>query len=130
MKTYKPGQVSVIIGGTIVKTWNKVSVKREEDEWLFATGTSGETTRVENLNKLGTIEVSLPQSSDENAAMSAHQLTGNLMSCAIMDKSGISLHVMPEGTVIKAPDAEYGKEAGERVWTVKGDLPVHAVGGN
>lgn len=130
MKSYKPGQVSVVIGGTIVKNWNKVIVKREEDNWSFVAGTSGEITRTENQNKLGTIEISMPQASAENASLSAHYVSGSVIACAVMDKSGISLHAMPEGTVIKAPDAEYGKEPTERVWIVKGELPVHVIGGN
>ena len=41
VKTYDPSQVSLIVGGTIVKSWNKIAVAKDEDGWSFNAGTQG-----------------------------------------------------------------------------------------
>jgi hypothetical protein len=130
VKTYDPSQVSVIVGGTILKSWNKIAVAKDEDDWSFSAGTSGEVTRTKNLNKLGTITITLPQTSRDNGVMSAFRVSGALLSCIVKDGSGRSLHVMPEGTVVKPANSEYAKESGEREWTIKGSVVEMTVGGN
>jgi hypothetical protein len=130
VKTYDPGQVSLIVGGTIIKSWDKIAVAMDEDDWSFAAGTSGEVTRVKNLNRLGAITIALPQTSADNAVLSAFRVSGALLPCIVKDASGNSLHVMPEGTVVKPADSEYGKEAAQREWMVKGAITEMTVGGN
>jgi hypothetical protein len=130
VKTYDPGQVSLIVGGSIVKSWNKIAVAKDEDDWTFSAGTSGEVTRTRNLNRLGAITITLPQTSQDNGILSAFSLAGGLLSCIVKDVSGTSLHVMPEGTVVKPADSEYGKESGEREWSIKGSIVEMTVGGN
>lgn len=131
VKTYDPSQVSVIIGGSIIKSWDIVKVGRDNDRWSFTEGTTGEVTRTKNASLLGSIIITLPQASDDNAIMSAFEVAGTLIPCAVIDKSGSSLHTMPEGTVIKIPDADYDKEAKQREWTVKGEIiDPNVVGGN
>jgi hypothetical protein len=130
VKTYDPGQVSLIVGGTIIKSWDKIAVAMDEDDWSFAAGTTGEVTRVKNLNRLGSIAVTLPQTSADNAVLSAFRIAGALLPCIVKDASGNSLHVMPEGTVVKPADSEYGKEAAQREWTIKGGIVEMTVGGN
>ncbi len=130
VKTYDPGQVSVIIGGTIIKSWNKIVVAKDEDDWTFAAGTSGEVTRTRNLNRLGAITITLPQTSRDNGTLSAFCVSGGLLSCIIKDASGYSLYVMPEGTVVKPAASEFGKESGEREWAIKGSIVEMTVGGN
>lgn len=130
IKTYDPGQVAIIVGGAIIKSWNSVTLSRDEDGFTFNTGTSGEVTRTKNLNKLGGIAINLPQTSGDNTILSAFEIAGNALSCSVIDKNGVTLGLMPEGTVVKAPDAELGKESGERDWLIKGDLVTFIVGGN
>lgn len=130
VKTYDPSQVSLIVGGTIIKSWNKIVVAKDEDSWSFSAGTSGEVTRTRNLNRLGAITVTLPQTSADNGMLSAFEVSGALLSCIVKDGSGRSLHVMPEGTVVKPADSEYAKESGEREWAIKGSVVEMTVGGN
>ena len=125
IKTYDPSQVSVIVGGSIITSWNTVTPDRDEDSFTFNTGTTGESTRTKNLNKMGTFTIVLPQTSADNAVMSGFEVGGSLISCSIIDKSGASLAVMPEGTVMKPATSEFGKESGEREWVVKGDIIDH-----
>jgi len=130
MKTYSPEEVSIIIGGSIIKGWETVTVSRDEDEWSFVAGTDGESTRTKNANKLGMFELVMSQSSEDNLVLSSFSVSGSLLNSAIKDNSGNSLHVIPAATIVKPADAEYGKEAGNRTWQAKGDLSVHVVGGN
>ncbi|BBO74399.1 hypothetical protein DSCW_18160 [Desulfosarcina widdelii] len=129
-KTYNPDQVSLIVGGSIIKSWNKVVVGRDEDSWSFSAGTSGEATRTKNLNTLGAIKITLPQTSQDNGVLSAYEKSDALLSCVVKDSSGYSLYAMPEGTVIRQAGSEFGKESGEREWTLKGALAEFTVGGN
>jgi len=130
-KTYDPSLVSVIIGGSIIKSWDIVKVGRDNDRWKMTEGTSGEVTRTKNTSLLGTVTLTLPQASSDNATLSSFEVAGSLIPCMIMDKGGTSLHTMPEGTVIKIADAEYGKDATTREWIIKGEIiDPSIVGGN
>ena len=130
MKTYNPSEVSIILGGLIIKSWNTITPERDEEGFLFSTGTSGESTRTKNANKMTTITLVLPQSSSDNDILSGLEIAGALIPVSIIDKSGSTLITMPEGTIVKPASAELGKEAGEREWIIKGDTPVFLVGGN
>lgn len=131
VKTYDPSLVSIIIGGSIIKSWNTVRVTRDNDRWKFSEGTSGEITRTKNASLLGTITIVLPQGSADNATLSAYEAAGSLIACAVLDKSGTSVHSMPEGTITKIPEAEYAEDATDREWVIKGEIvDPHVVGGN
>lgn len=128
-KNYSPGDVSLIIGGSIIK-FDAVTVSRNEDKNTMSVGTQGEVTRTKNLSNLSTITVLLPQSSSDNAILSAHEVANSVVSILVKDNGGTSLHTMPEGVITGVPDSEYGKEHVQREWTFQGDLPVNVIGGN
>lgn len=128
-KTYSPGDVSLIIGGSIIK-FDSVTVSRNEDKNTMSVGTQGEVTRTKNLSNLSTITVVLPQSSSDNAVLSAREVVNDVLSILIKDNGGLSLHTMPAGVITSIPDSEYGKEAVQREWAFQGDLPVNVIGGN
>lgn len=130
-KTYDPSQVSVIVGGTIVTNWEKVSVEYDEEKWKFQAGSSGEVTRTKNSNPIGAINIELAQTSSDNAAFSGYAGSDALIPIVIQDGGGTSLHSMTEGTCVTVPTAEYAKDdAGTREWTFKGALATHFIGGN
>ena len=130
LKTYAPGEVSVVIGGSIINSWNSVTVARNEDKNFPSVGTQGEVTRTVNASNLGTITLVLPQSSADNAVLSAKEVANGIESIGIMDKSGDSIHTMPEGFITTVAEAGYEKELTEREWVFQGDLPVNIIGGN
>jgi hypothetical protein len=130
-KTYDPGQVCLTLGASIIQQWDAINVSRAEDSWTFITGTNGEVTRTKNLNKLGSIKVTLPQTSTDNDKISASQVAGSLISCALIDKSGTTIVTMPAGTVVKPADIDEEKESKQREWTITGEIPdPFLVGGN
>ena len=128
-KTYSPGDVSLIIGGSIVK-FDAVTVERNEDKNTMSVGTQGEVTRTKNLSNLATITVVLPQSSSNNAILSAFEIANSIVPILVKDNGGLSLHTMPEGVITGVPGSEYGKEVTDRTWIFQGDLPVNVIGGN
>ena len=130
LKTYDPKEVNAIIGGQILGSWNSITVAREEDENFMSVGTSGEATRTKNANNLGTITVVLPQTSADNAILTGLAVGGGVFSAMIQDKSGASVHVMAEAVIGKRPESEYGKESGEREWTIMGSLSTDLPNGN
>lgn len=130
LKTYDPKEVNVIIGGSIMNSWNTVNVEQEEDDNIMSAGTTGEITRTKNANKLGTITVVLPQTSGDNSILTGLAIGGEVFSIMIQDKSGSSVHVMAEAVVGKKASSEYAKESGEREWTFMGGLSTDLPNGN
>lgn len=149
VKTYAPAEVAVIVGGIIIPDFENIRVSYDNDRFTFSEGSGGESTRVKSSSKLGTIEIELPQTTSANAALAGQDavikdsvLTNMLpfgitlfedamLEIIIQDTKGFSLHVMPQATLMKTPDAEYSKsDAGTRTWTFKGHLSKHIVAGN
>ena len=129
-KTYNPGEVSLVIGGSIINSWNSITIARNEDRNFATVGTQGEVTRTVNVSNLGTITVVLPQSSADNAILSAKEIANGIESIGVMDKSGTSIATMPEGFITGVAESGFEKELTEREWVFMGDLPVYVVGGN
>lgn len=129
MDTYSPKEVSIIIGSHIVDNWEEVTVVKDEDDNLFSTGADGEVAVTENANELGTISITIKQTSKSNLILSALG-KGAVLPITIADKSGKSLHMIPLSKRVKAPDAAYGKEAGDREWAYRGSLEINIAGGN
>jgi len=129
-KTYDPGKVSILFGVTLLTGWNQVRIARDEDGVTYSVGTSGEVCRSINYNKLGTITLTFPQSNSENATMSAYEISKATVAVTIIDKSGTTVAIMEYGTVTKPAEVTLAKEASEREWVTKGNLPYFFVGGN
>ena len=130
LKTWDPSQLNVIVGGSIINSWNTVSIDLDEDEQFQSVGTSGEVTRSINASKMGTVTLTVPQSSADNATLSAIAVAKSIVSFSTIDKSGNSVHVMAQAFMSKRAPSEYTKESGEREWILKGNLDVHLPAGN
>lgn len=128
-KTYSPADISVIIGGTIVK-FDTVTAKKNEPLNTMTEGTQGEVTRTKNASTLGTLTVVLPQSSSTNAILSAKAIANGVESIIIKDNLGASLVALPAAVFTELPESEFAKEHGERAWEFQGSMPIYIVGGN
>jgi len=129
-KTYDPTVVAVILGASAMTSWNEVEVAMNEEGWFFNSGTTGEDTRSKNANKLGTIMLRMPQSSDDNDVLSAAYAIGSTINITIKDNNSRDLYIMPAGTIKKMPDVTYGKESGEVEWPIEGKWGLYFKGGN
>lgn len=121
-RTYNPEKVALVVGGSLLKSWNSIKITRDEPKWNFTTGTRGESTRTKNLNSMGTIEITVPQSSADNDVLSAYAISDAAIPCMVKDNSGSSIATMPKGTVVQLPEMTMSKEPTDRVWQIKGDL--------
>jgi len=130
MKTYDPSQVAIVIGTAIVESWNEVDIEFEEDFFNFSTGTTGESTRSKNANRLCTFTLRVPQTSEDNAKLTIIETAGSTVEAVITDTSGTSKHVMPQATIVRSPNVSYANESGEIEWVIKGDVALPVVGGN
>ena len=131
VKTYDPTLVSLILGGSILKSWNTITCVVDDPKFVFSKGTTGEVTRTKNAVMMGTATLNMPQTSEDNAIISAFEVAGNTIPLMVVDRNGTSIRVMPQATVVKPADAEYGAEAGERSWEIKGQWKEpFIVGGN
>jgi len=137
MNQYDPKNVTIIIGGeggSVISGFADgamVTVARDEDEWTLAIGTDGEGTRSKTNNKSGTIMISLMQSSPSNETLESYALAddvqggGKPFDIQIKDVNGNKLHHAEQAWIQKRPDAEYGREATAREWTIRTDILTH-----
>src|SRR3990172_6159999 len=112
LKKYDPKNVVVIVGAIIINSGfapdTFVEVERDEDAFTKSVGADGEVTRTRNRNKTGQIRITLQQSSETNALLSALALidesTGDgVVPCAVKDLGGLTLHAAELGWVKKVP---------------------------
>lgn len=129
LKTYDPSEVVLTVGGSIMNSWNTATAEYDEDSNIMSTGTSGEVTRTVNNNKTGKITITLPQTSADNATLSALQIANGVNPVSIIDKSGALVATIAEGVFLKPATATLGKETTDREWVLSGRLEL-AGGGN
>lgn len=134
-KNYAPGAVVVNINGTQLVSWNNVNADYNEDRWTPSSATTGETTQTRNESKLGTITITLPQTSADNkvldnllaeqnkvAADAGSTTEPDFVNVSVTDLWGKNLHDSSEARMVKKPKAEYGKEPTDKEWAFVGDL--------
>lgn len=137
-KTYSPADVEVIIGdNTLLDTFNSVEVAMEEDKISHSVAATGQSTRVINASKLGTITLVLPQTTTDNAKILAeykdilaNYAKGKFTSIQVKDKLGNSLHRINKASINRVADTTYEKESSDRSWAFGGDVINHDVTGN
>jgi hypothetical protein len=131
IKTYVPEEVSFIVAGNIVNSWDSITIAMDEDRFTKTPSTVGSPTRTKNSNKLATLTATLPQSSSDNDVFSALTIADAVVIVLLKDNSGTTVVTMPEGTFAKLADAEFSKEASQREWVIFGEVPdTVIIGGN
>ena len=112
-----------------------ITVNRNNPNWSLMSGASGETARAKSNDRTGTVELTLMQSSASNnilsAFLSADELSNSgKFSFYMEDASSKTVISASEMWVQQAPTVEFGKELGDRVWTLEtGQLTYQAVQG-
>lgn len=140
LKNYDPNQVVVLIGAIPVSGFADgafVNVEKNSDAFTLVVGSGGEGCRTRNRDESGTVTLTLMQSSEVNALLSAaHELDKSLPAGAgalplmIKDLTGTTLVAAELAWIRKVSNVEFGKEAGSREWVLESsDLRVFA-GGN
>lgn len=132
MKTYSPKDIVGTVGPCILRGFadgSMLTIARDVDAFGKVVGADGEVTRVESANKSGSLKVSLAQSSAANDELSVLALSGACVPFALKDLGGTTVAFAANAWVRKMPDAEFGKDAGAREWTIDLDAVEFFVGG-
>lgn len=112
-----------------------ISVERTEDGFSEYVGTLGDVCRTRNLNRTGTVTLTLMMSAPSNDLLTAIALhdeqtgygTGPLL---LKDLNGTTVCSASQAWIRKLPTIERGKEAGTIQWVIAcADLVIRA-GGN
>jgi hypothetical protein len=139
-KDYDPYKVAITINGQIVEGYADgtfISVSRNNQTWTVQSGASGEAARSKSNDRTGTVELTLMQTSAFNDVLSGlffADETGTLNAgkflFTLTDQNGSTLLGADQMWVQQPPTVEYGKELGDRVWTLEtGNLFFYNVGG-
>ena len=138
VRTYDPKQVNILIGGIPISGYADgtfVTVARDEDAFTKVSGADGIVSRAKTNNTMGTMTLTLAQTSPSNDALSAFATIDEISNVGVVpilvkDNSGRSIHFAANAWVKKMPDSGYAKEVGNREWIF--DLADYSpfVGGN
>jgi hypothetical protein len=138
VRTYDPKQCLAIIGGIPMSGFADgtfISIERTSDTFSKVSGADGIVSRAKTNDRSGVLTLTLCQTSPSNDVLSGIALTDELTNAGIVpvlvkDLSGRSVYVAAFGWVKKPPTGEFGKEIGDREWTLDlADLDMFA-GGN
>ena len=123
LKSYSGKEVSVIVGAFPISGYadgDFVTVAYTSDAYTKITGADDLTTRSKTGDSSGEITITLQQTSESNAVLSALALADRLGAgvgtILIRDTNGLDIHTSTQAWIRKMPDATYGKESGDRVW--------------
>jgi len=126
LKTYAPDSVVINFAGAILTGYAEgsfITVERETDGFNKVTGADGLTTRVKSANRSGSVTLTLAQSSDANAILSALQIAddltrGGVFPLLVKDVSGNSLFTAEQAWIRKSANAEFSSDFTGRQWVI------------
>lgn len=127
LHTYDPLQLKSVFKAVEIHGYAKgtfVKVKRSQPVWKIEVGADGEKTRVQSRDNSGTIEFTLMAGSATNKAladiMKSDEANGDgVGTVSVRDLNGNDKHSSEKAFLIQPPEAEYGEDAGTRVWMIQ-----------
>jgi hypothetical protein len=123
---YDPGLVMTSFAGVLVQGFAKdefISVERMEDGFSMDVGSLGDTTRVRNRNKNGSVTITLQAGAPTNDLLMARaaldELTGTGFGpLLIKDLNGTSVVESPIAWIRKIPNLERASGASKVEWVI------------
>lgn len=137
--TYDFKRVVLTVAGHIVSGYadgTGITIAYTEDRWTPQTGSDGDFTRSRNNNNEGSITITLQQSSLSNDFLAGLELldsqtNAGLVPVLLKDLNGSTVAMADKAYVQSVPEAEFGREAGERQWVLyTGNLQMFVGGIN
>ena len=123
MKTYDPRQVSVIVNGLFLTGFAEstfVSTEKAEDNYAPHVGAQGEVDRSRNVSPLGTITVTLKQTSPSNAVLNNLAKSKDTFPARVVDNNEPKTVIGgSECWIIKQPDMERSNEISSNEWQIQ-----------
>jgi hypothetical protein len=138
---YDPNEVTVVVAGVPIEggfaDGTFIEIVQESDDFVDSIGADGDVTRSKTNDRRATITLTLMQSSEANALLSALSTldvtasngagVGPLM---IKDNQGTAKYTAEKSWVAKPPDAAFDKTAGPRAWKIRAAKLVRVDGSN
>lgn len=115
--TYDAKSVSVIVGGTYLTGFGEsmVTVVKDEESWETSVGAQGDVVRSKVNNPLGTITVSLQQTSPQVEYLDRIAKTGELVPISVISAGPPKETATSTAAYVKKPaDRTYGPSAEDR----------------
>lgn len=136
-RTYDPAQVFATFAGIPINGFAEgtfISASRDEDTFTKHTGAGGDVARTRNRNKGGKVSFTLMASSPTNDLLSAQAAADELAGTGagallVKDGNGSTVLAAPNAWISKPPAVEFGKELGDREWTIDCDELDMVIGG-
>lgn len=121
-KTYDSKSVSVIIDGTYLTGFSEsmVEVEKDEDNYEVKIGAQGDTTRAKVNNQLGTIKVTLLQTSPQISFLDGLANSGKLVPVTVINAGTTRETSSATQAFISKPAArKYGNSVEDREYEIK-----------
>lgn len=140
-KTYDPNEVSLIVGAIPISGYadgSFIECSKESPDFNDVVGADGEVARSKSNDPRWTLTITLLQTSQSNAVLSALRasdlLAGNgagVVPVLIKDNQGTTLMAFANAWIMNPPDVTFDREATERAWELRciEAAPV-VIGGN
>lgn len=138
VKTYNPADVVCIVSGIKVEGYADgtfITAARDNPSFTNGSGADGEGWRAKTNDKIGTITLTLLQTSLSNDALSAlialDEASGDGVGPFLLkDNSGRTLIQAETCWLEKPADSEFAREVTNREWVIKTDSLNPFIGGN
>lgn len=129
---YTAQNVSIVVGGALITGFGDgdfVNADHDTDESEAMEGADGYISMSNRPpERLGTIEITLAQTSLANNELQALVFAGTSVPVQIYNPQGGELASMPQARLKKGPPVKYGKTAGSRAWIFHGKLTLNRAG--
>lgn len=133
---YSPARVLVTVNGGLISGFSEemIEIDYVEDDFSEEVGALGDVVRVQNLNRMAELTISLLQTSPSNDFLAAMAFQGRHFGLGvgelqIKDLGSNVLVSAPFCWVKKQPSAAFGKAAKERQWVLRSANTEIYVGG-
>lgn len=134
---YSPADVIVAWNGVQLLGYANdtfVTVARAEDGFTTVVGAGGDVVRTQNLNRMGTVTVTLLEESPSNAYLTTAALQDELFGLSrgpllVKNIRGTLICTADVSWIKKIADVEYAKESGQRQWAFDCASLIFAGGG-
>lgn len=136
--TYDFKKVLALVGGVPMQGFadgTGIEVELDDDLWVIVTGADGETARARRHGLVATMKLTFMQTSPSNDVLSGLVLVDILENAGVVpvlvkDVLGSSVFFSARGFVKKPAGSSFGKEVGNREWSLVLPGIDQFVGGN
>lgn len=137
-RNYSPDKVSFSFRGLTIEGFQSgtfIDAERKEDGWQMHAGALGDVVRTKNLDKTGTVTLTLMAQHSDNDLLQAiadedEQFSTGFGPLQVMDHNGNTEVHAEIAWIRKRPKIERAKEAGPTVWVFDcAEIEINA-GGN